>query len=29
MQLNAVAKTTQFLKTNFNTIEETEKWLDE
>jgi len=29
MQLNAVAKTTQFPKTNFTTIEEAEKWLDE
>jgi hypothetical protein len=28
MQLNAVAKTTQFPKQNFRTAEEAEKWLD-
>ncbi|HEY5917855.1 MAG TPA: hypothetical protein VIU13_10660 [Chryseolinea sp.] len=29
MQLDAVAKTTQFPKKNFKTAEEAEKWLDE
>jgi len=29
LQLNAVAKATQFPKRNFKTIEEAEKWLDE
>ena len=29
MQLDAVAKTTQFPKKNFGTAEEAEKWLDE
>jgi hypothetical protein len=29
MQLDAVAKTTQFPKRNFRTAEEAEKWLDE
>ena len=29
MQLDAVAKTTQFPKKNFRTAEEAEKWLDE
>ena len=29
MQLDAVAKTTQFPKKNFKTAEESEKWLDE
>jgi hypothetical protein len=29
LQLNAVAKATQFPKKNFKTIEEAEKWLDE
>jgi hypothetical protein len=29
MQLNAVAKTTQFPKQNFKSVEEAEAWLDQ